>query len=95
MKITKTFLKKIIKEELSFIKENDPMYDPFDDAIVPDETQQAAVPDEEYESVMDKIRELESVSKSLGTVKISFLNTELDKLLDELSEMADVMPRRR
>ena len=86
MKITKTFLKKIIKEELSFIQENDPMQDPFDNAIVPDE---------EYESVMDKIRELESVSKSLGTVKISFLNTELDRLLDELSEMADVMPRHR
>jgi hypothetical protein len=94
MKITRSLLKAVIKDEICKLKENNPFYDPIDDAIVIDqETEPAAIPDTEYESMLDKMRELQKISKHFGIVKISFLNRELDKLLNKLSEMADVMPR--
>lgn len=86
MKITKSLLKRIIKDEIFKINENNPFYNQIDDAVVMDH-------EAEYKSMLDKIRELQKISKGFGVVKASFLNRELDKLLNELSEMADVRPR--
>lgn len=79
MKITKSLLKRIIKDEIHKINENNPSDSQIDDKTM-DKT------------IDEKIKTLKAMSKGSVT-RASFLISELDRLLDELSEMADVRPR--
>lgn len=79
MKITKSLLKKIIKDEIFKINENNPSDSQTDDKTM-------------SKTIDEKIKTLKAMSKGSVT-RASFLISELDRLLDEISEMADVRPR--